>query len=192
MSNLQLNIKTINSRMTIKNHFRKFTLKRQAPTMQVRNRKPTFEVNWEQVRAESGLKSSRLFARDNQQQAYNKVMNYIGQQVGGGDYVMNNAGKGSDRNLLADVSRQNMLAALPEFNMTTMPQNLAQVDWDMGEFTVEWMPGKLEVMWDESVNPEINFTNHFVEITVRNNKRARARDNNPRENDKGKKVDKKI
>lgn len=189
MSNPSIQIRTQNAQLNIKNNMRHFRIKRTPPQMEMTRKTPSFKVNWDKVRAQSGLKNPKYFMEDNRQKAYDKVMNYISRVAQEGD-MMTEIDNASPDNMISVIAEQNMRAALPEVNMGTMPEDLAVITWDKGAFEINWTKGSLEIVWDDDYMPDISVTPYSVEISIRNLGKIKMRDQGAKL--EGRKVDKKI
>lgn len=172
-----LEIRTTNSKIQIRTPKPKFRIKRTPPQMTVIRRMPTFKVNYQKVRAESGLGGPEAMRQEMYSRAHSKTMDAIANIAQTGDYLMRiEHSDGTD--MIAQVAFNNMQAAIPEINIGSMPQSLPEVEWDHGEFKIVWSEGSFELEWDTDFRPDISFTPHSVEIKIRNYPKINVQDNN--------------
>jgi hypothetical protein len=159
----QLDIRTKRAELIIERPRPRMNVRTRRARMTINRRMPTFKVNWEQVRAESGLVPSIRFAIENGQFGSQQGWQAVGEIAQNGDRMMDSTGL----DVIADISRERSRRQRPEgeFNVAPMPRNLPQVEWDHGEFSVEWEPYELEVTWDMP-KPQIRFNPHTVEIKL--------------------------
>lgn len=185
-----IDIQITNAQLNITNRLRRFRMKRTQPEMKIVSETPSFKVNWDTVRSQSGLETPRYFMNSNRQKAYEKTMNAIGRIVAEGD-MMTRIDNSSPDDMVSAIAVQNMRSAIPEFNIVTMPQDLAEITWDKGVFEINWTKGSLDVVWDEEYMPEYSVTPYSVEVSIRELSRIKVNDTGNRKLE-GRKVDRKI
>ncbi|MBQ9625200.1 MAG: hypothetical protein IJR47_03740 [Clostridia bacterium] len=181
-----IEVHTTNAQMSISNHIRRFRIHSVPPQMHIKTTMAKFKVNWDQVWAECGRKNNTHFMNDNRQKAYDKTLQAIKRMAQEGDMMMDT----TNGVVIPLIAAENMRAALPEVNLTTMPKSMPDLTWEKGGVEITWERGSMEIVWDEEFEPDISFTRHNVEIKMRNFPVVKMREKGAHSG--GKKVDKKV
>lgn len=164
-----IDITTTRAQMQIKNTVRRhFTARRTPPQMQVERTSPRMKVNWKQVWANRGVRSPDLQRKHTAQQGYQKVQGYIQKTSQDGEFMaalQDYYGQGVNR--IGQLAYNDAIKAdIPEINVAP-PNPMPEVEWEKGSMSVDWVPGDLEIVWEENFRPQITVTPHSVEIRLR-------------------------
>ncbi|MDL2220632.1 DUF6470 family protein [Eubacteriales bacterium OttesenSCG-928-N14] len=158
-----LEIQSRRAQLNIQSPRPSMEISRTKPEFTVTKKRPTFKVaNRSQLNAESGLANpvqlSRQFAQKGRQEGHEA----IGLRSQEGDYLMNIHKGGS----IAGMAKQRLQKKMPETNVGLMPQSRPQIEWDLGELSIDWSDPKLTIDWNVS-RPQLSVTPHVVEINWR-------------------------
>lgn len=164
-----IDISTTRAQMQIKNTVRRhFTAKRTPPQMKVERTSPKMKVNWKQVWANRGLRSPDHQRKYTVQKGYQEVQDYIQKTSQDGEFMAALQDYyGQDVNRVGQLAYRDMMQSdIPELNVAP-PTPMPDVEWEEGSMHIEWIPGDLEIVWEEDFRPQITVTPHSVEIRLR-------------------------
>ena len=194
-SRATIDIQSTRAQLEIKNTVRRhFTSKRTPPQMTVTNTRPKMRVDWKQVWAHRGMRSPDNLRRHQVQQGYQEVQQYIQKTVQDGDFMgalEQFAGDGVNR--VGQWAYQEMMQdRTPDLNVA-QPMPMPDVEWETGSTKIDWVPGDLEIVWDEAFRPQLTVTPHSVEIRLNGRNEVHVSVNEEQVSDaSGKKVDRRI
>lgn len=147
-----IGIKTTNAQLHISTPRPQMQIETVASEMTIDRKNPSFEVDWEQVRAESGLVQPVRLARQLGSKAYAKGMESIAKSSRDGDHL-GSVERGGDR--VVDLARQQVMDnPQTDINVGLMPKSSPNVTWDPGYVNISWSRHKLIVEWDTEFMPE--------------------------------------
>jgi hypothetical protein len=158
----QIEIRTKRAELIIERPRPRMNIRVRRARMTVNRRMPTFRVNWEQIRAESGLTPMVRHAIEAGNEGARQATKAIGEIADRGNRMMDSTGL----DVIAAISKErSQRKPEGEFNVAPMPRNLPKVEWDAGEFSIDWEPHEMMVEWDMP-KPSIRFNPHTVEIKI--------------------------
>lgn len=160
----QIHIEVQPARMQIETPKPKMKLSRRPARMTVENQMPTFSVNWEKVRSESGLKAGVSFVIDESHRRFFEGWLTIADIARRGDRM---ADITSGENQIAVLARENSLPEPVEVNIGSMPKSLPEVEWERGYTRIDWEAHELSIDW-EYVPPTtvITVDPYSVDVTL--------------------------
>lgn len=165
-----------------------FKIRRDLPQMKIERKLPTFDVNWEDVRASSGAASPFQLGKIFAQRGKQKGMEAIADIVQRGDTLKNVNDPQAFEKVAVSVSVKDM----PELNIGLMPKEKARIEWDPGYCTIEWTDPVLQIEWDKDFRPTIEWEPYAVEVRLRNRPLVQIRVNLEHIPGTGNKVNKEI
>lgn len=194
-SRAAIDISTSRAQLQIKNTVRRhFTAKRTPPQMKVERTNPKMSVNWKKVWANRGLRSPDYQRKHTVQKGYQEVMEYIQKTSQDGEFMAALEDYcGQDVNRVGQLAYRDAIHGdIPELNVA-QPNPMPEVEWERGSMTIEWVPGDLEIVWEENFRPQITVTPHSVEIRLRGKNEVKISVNEDQvSGGSGKKVDRQI
>lgn len=194
-SRATIDIHTTRAQLKIENTVRRhFTSKRTPPQMTVTNTRPQMRVNWKQVWSNRGMRSPDNLRRHLVQQGYQDVQGYIQKTMQDGDFMgAIDEYNGQGVNRIGQWAYQEYVSAdIPEINVAP-PNPMPEVEWERGSTRVDWIPGDLEIVWDEMFRPQLTVTPHSVEIRLKGRNEVRISVNEEQvSSGSGKKVDRQV
>lgn len=148
-----IGIEVTNAQMKITTPHPSMTISNEAPTMTVERQDPEFKLDWEQVRAESGLKTPARLSRHVRDTGRKQVMDYIAKTAQDGDYLADVTSPG-DR--VAQLARQHTQQRnTKQINIASMPSSLPKVDWTPGSLDISWSRHKFTIEVSGNYMPEM-------------------------------------
>jgi len=190
-------IQSTRAQIQIKSDPVRLKIRSRRAQMRVHRVRPKMKVNWQQVRAQSGLRSPSAQRKYMQQKYRNMALNSISQigsqydQIGD---IQNTIPGGPE--IVARVAFNHMLQQdIPVVDIASMPSSMPEIEWENGDIEIEWEPAQLEMEWEGSVRPEISFTPHTVEIRLISGETIRVSENEAKNIERqgyGKKIDKEV
>lgn len=158
---------TTPAKVDITSKRRTFKVSRTPTRMKVESQAPTMRVNWNKTNGQMGRRSPEVFRQYLYSLNRHRVSSAIertsseGSQVG---HVENYVGSKSDP--FAQIALQRMDDERPEVNVSSMPQERADVSWTPGSLHVDWTIGELEIEWDNDFMPEFDVTPYSIDIRL--------------------------
>lgn len=179
-------------KQTVRRHF---TAKRTPPQMKVERSSPRMKVNWKKVWNDRGTnRSPEYFRKHLVQQGYQKVQGYIQKTSQDGEFMAAlEEYYGQDINRIGQLAYRDAIHAdIPEIQVAA-PIESPEVEWEKGSMTIEWIPGDLEIVWEEDFRPQITVTPHSVEIRLRGKNEVKISVNEDKvSRGSGKNVDRRV
>lgn len=159
----KLSIESTRAQLNISNPRPRMYVRSKPARMSIDRKAPTFKVNWEKVRSESGLTPPVRFAVTKGQQAYQEAWDAVGYIAEKGTRMMDmNSG-----DVVAQLAYERSQPRRMEANLGRMPENLPEIEWDMGYFSIDWEAYELIIEWDMTGSgPKITVDPHSVEIRL--------------------------
>jgi len=134
------------------------------PEMKQERKQPAFSVDWQRVRAESGLAGPGVLSRQSAVEAQQQVLDFTGQSAQDGNYV-SRADIGGNR--VAELEKQRNFEPMKEVNLGSIPKNLPDVTWEPGFININWSNTQMRVEWDSEYMPTFSVEPYTVEIFLR-------------------------
>ncbi len=161
-----IGISTVHSQLHITTPHPQMTIQNVAPEMTVESVGPSFEIDWQEVYGESGLKRPAPLAKSIRDSAYADTMRSVSTISRDGEFLGDVTKPG---NRVAQLSKQKNHATQTEINLSLMPRRKPQVKWDTGHVNISWSRHQLIVEWDTEFMPEFSVEPPYsVEIFLRN------------------------
>jgi len=155
-------------RMSIKKPQGQMSIRNNPTRLQIDTQAPSFNVNNQKVRNESGLKAPLELAKDFRNAGRQGALRGARQNKDDGNFLAN-------PNIPGDKSIP-MLAknkAMAEFrnreiNVGLMPASPVEIQWQPGQINMNWSKHSLIVDWDADFMPEVTLDPYFsVEVFLR-------------------------
>jgi len=162
-----IGIRTTPAKMHITMPSPTMRIRNELPEMQIERRPPSFEVNWQKVHDESGLKGPITLIKTIRDEVREGVLGHIADKVREYDEIGDLTRPG---NRVAEQCRAASLrTAGTTINLGSMPQSLPEMSWDRGSMHVSWSRGRVVVEWEDVSNrAEIELDPPFsIEVYLR-------------------------
>ncbi len=130
----KISIETIDCRIERKNMFARLELKQKPPVVNIKSELPRVLIDQYECFAEEGLKNNIDFTKEQSENAYRNVMEYIARVSQDGDSM---AKIGKKANIMIDIAQRNSVTP-HEFGLVTMPMSRPKIEAVGG--TVEFDP----------------------------------------------------
>lgn len=159
-----LDITTRAAKVQIRRRRPQFKVRHSSPKMMVRKKTPTFRKKrlvTPRGRKAPVVQLSKRFIRQPLTHI-SKVSNILTKE---NDTLINNE---ENKNLVSTMMEEPIETVIPKAEVSVIPDEMIQLEWDKGYFDIEWTRDILEIEWDVDMVPEITVEPHAVEIRVRN------------------------
>jgi len=161
----QIGVRTTNAKMQVASQRTpQMKVSAEMPSLKYERKQPAFKLDWQRVRAESGLAGpsgvSQKIAAEAQQQA----LEFTGQAAQDGNYI-SRMDLGGNR--VAELESRRNYEPMKEANVASMPQNLPDVKWEPGFIQINWSNAQMNVAWDSEYMPTFSVEPYAVEIYLR-------------------------
>ncbi len=130
----KISIETIDCRIERKNMCARLELKQKPPVVNINSELPRVLIDQYECFAEEGLKNNIDFTKEQSENAYRNVMEYIARVSQDGDSMVK---IGNKANIMIDIAQRNSVTT-HEFGMVTVPMSRPKIDAVGG--TVEFDP----------------------------------------------------
>ena len=147
----RIGIETTNAQLSIHTPRPQMAIESVPAQMSIDRENPSFEVDWEAVRAESGLRSPVNLSKYVRDTSRNKAMQSIGQSARDGDFLGDVTQPGNRVAQLAKSKTKNRTQT--EINLGLMPKHRPNIQWNPGHVNVSWSRHRLIVEWDTEFMP---------------------------------------
>ncbi len=159
----QLEISTTSARMAISNNRPTVRIETNIPKPQIETEVPKFKADWDRVRAESGMKSPDLMAKDMVELGKQAALKFTAQSAQEGNMMADP--KLGERAIPTIAAQRNELK-LPEVNLGAIPKKPVEIEWSKGVLSVNWSQKALEMNWEGDYQPTIEVEPYAVEIKL--------------------------
>lgn len=145
-------------------------VQRTAPRMKVTHTRPKFKIanSRQLLGTQVGRRGPDAQRQKMIQQARAAMTQGIQKANDKGERLSNWQNIGSSPNVVAQLTLSNMIneGSTPIYDTAPIPSPLPEMEWDMGDVSIDWEQGDLEMEWEGDPMPEISVTPHSVEIRL--------------------------
>ena len=144
------------------------TLRNNPTRLQIDRKAPTFSVNQQKIRNESGLKAPLELAKDFRNDGRQAALRGARQNKDDGNFIANPNIPGDKSIPLLAKNKAMAEFRNRDINIGLMPASPAEIDWDMGHMNMNWSKHSLIVDYNSEFMPEVTLDPMFsVEVFLR-------------------------
>ena len=144
------------------------SIRNQPTQLQIDKQAPTFRVNQQKIRNESGLKAPLELAKDFRNAGRQGALRGARQNANDGDFIANPNIPGDKSIPLLAKNKAMAEFRNREINIGLMPASPAEIDWTPGQINMNWSKHSLIVDYNSEFMPEVTLDPMYsVEVFLR-------------------------
>lgn len=159
---VQIRVHTENATMHIEHVRPRLHISQTPAKMHLETVMPSFTMDWDRLREETGLGSGTAHARQLRDKSYNDVLDIIAEISHRGDRAMDIT---SGEQVFVEIAKEQSRPKPVEYNVGTMPKSLPKMEWKRGSVNIEWEAHEMIMEWEPRFSqPSVSVDPYSIEI----------------------------
>ena len=131
------------------------TITHEAPEMEIESKAPSFKVNWKKINTEIGLKPPSEFTKGIRDAGRQGALRGTKVAAEDGNFLSDLKIPGDRVPKLAKKKSMEAVLKRQDFNISLMPKDRAEIEWDKGYIRVSWSKHSIVIDCEGTYMPEV-------------------------------------